>query len=40
MRPFDILKAAHLTNLLPAKDSDFESVRKMIKAVADDTGSK
>ena len=36
----EILKAARLTNLLPAKDSDFESVRKMIKAVADDTGSK
>lgn len=36
----EILKAAHLTNLLPAKDSDFDPVRKMIKEVAADTGPK
>lgn len=35
-----ILKAARLTNLLPAKDADFEIVRKMIKDVAADTGPK
>lgn len=36
----EILKAARVTNLLPAKDSDFDPVRKMIKEVADDTGPK
>jgi len=36
----DILKAAHLTNLLPAKDADFETVRRMIKDVAADAGPK
>ena len=36
----EILKAAHLTNLLPAKDADFEIVRKMIKDVAADAGPK
>ena len=36
----EILKAAHLTNLLPAKDADFEIVRRMIKDVAVDTGPK
>jgi len=36
----EILKAAHLTNLLPAKDADFEIVRRMIKDVAADSGLK
>lgn len=36
----EILKAAHLTNLLPAQDADFEIVRKMIKDVAADAATK
>ncbi len=36
----EILKAAHVTNLLPAKDSDFDPVRKMIKQVNTEPGTK
>ena len=35
-----ILESAQLTNLVVAKDSDYELVRKMIKEVADDDAPK